>query len=96
MVWVGSVDSVKLDFIKEHASELIAASPVDYVRNAKLHGVLFDGAQDGSISSADTKFLVDHTEPLLALELVKGAGINWPFGTLARGHEFLIIIRASP
>jgi len=72
----------------------MAASPVPYVRNARVHGNLFDPTlSDGSVSSANTDFFVDYTEPIQALHTVGEAGINWPFGELPEGHEFLVFIK---
>lgn len=83
---------VNLDLIRHHAAAIMEASPVKYVREANLHGALFEETQDGSISSADTNFFVDHDEPLQALQLVLDRDISWPFGELTEGHEFLMIV----
>lgn len=73
----------------------MASSPVDYVRTARLRGSLFEtNVDDGTVSCADTNFYVEHTEPDEALELVRSLkGIDWPFGTLPEGHEFLLFIQ---
>ena len=64
----GSINTVRLDFIKEHAEEIMKASPVRYVKEAKLRGRLFYPEDvSGLVSSVDTGFWVDHTEPLEAL-----------------------------
>lgn len=82
------------------------ASPIRYIKNAKLRGNLFhpkdnpekddddddDGGASGLISSVDTEFWVDHTEPLKALARVRDMGGNWPLGELRDGHEFLLIL----
>ena len=67
-------------------------SPIRYVRTAKLHGSLFDH-RDGSglVSSADTKFWIDHSEPLEALTAIRKVQY-WPLGDLHDGHEFLLIV----
>ncbi|MCJ1231557.1 hypothetical protein MMC12_008234 [Toensbergia leucococca] len=63
-----SINTVRLDFIKEHAEEIMKASPVRYVKEAKLRGRLFYPEDvSGLVSSVDTGFWVDHTEPLEAL-----------------------------
>lgn len=85
------INAVTLDFIRDNADAIMKVSPVEYVKNAKLRGSLFD-PQDisGAISSVYTKFFVDHTEPLEALEWVRG-GLYWPLGELFDGYEFLLI-----
>lgn len=68
-------------------------SPVEYVQNGRLVGSLFDEAtSDGSVSSADTGFFVDHAEPLQTLNHVKSTS-QWPLGELLEGHEFLMLTR---
>lgn len=70
------------------------ASPIRYVKEAKLRGSLFNPEDaSGLISSVDTSFWIDHTEPLEALVRVREA-IEWPLGELNDGHEFLLIIEA--
>lgn len=86
------LDDVNLDIIREHASTIMASSPVDYVRNAKFRGSLFEKVEDGTVSSADTAFFVDHTEPFEALKSVRDKGNPWPFGELLDGHEFLVLV----
>lgn len=81
---------------KDHASAIMASSPVDYVRKARLHGSLFEeNNADGAISSADTDFWVDHQEPLAALKSVRDKGVVWPFGELPDGHEYLILVKGK-
>ncbi|KAI9780711.1 MAG: hypothetical protein M1816_002760 [Peltula sp. TS41687] len=86
----------QLRFIRDHAEGIMKASPVTYVTNAKLRGSLFDTSQDhnGMISSVDTGFFVDHTEPLEALAWVQ-ENTDWPLGKLLDGHEFLLIMEAK-
>ncbi|KAI9674070.1 MAG: hypothetical protein M1822_009565 [Bathelium mastoideum] len=62
------IDTASLDFMKDNAQSIMKASPVGYVRDAKLRGSLF-GSEDSSglVSSVDTGFFVDHEEPLQAL-----------------------------
>ncbi|PBP18330.1 hypothetical protein BUE80_DR010801 [Diplocarpon rosae] len=61
----------------KYAKEIIKASPVTYVKDAKLRGSVFDaGDTSGRVSSVDSAFGVDHNEPLEALALVrKGKGL---------------------
>lgn len=68
------------------------ASPIRYVREAKVRGRLFDIEDgDGLVSSVDTGFWVDHAEPLEALARARDAG-DWPLGELHEGHEFLLVV----
>lgn len=88
----GSINTVPLDFIKEHAEEIMKASPIRYVKGAKLCGSLFNPEDSsGLVSSVDTGFWVDHTEPLEALEWARDTG-GWPLGELHDGHEFLLVL----
>ena len=57
-----------LDFIKAYAQMIIDTSPVSYLKNAKLHGSLFQDGTDGAVSSVNTEFFVDHDEPLQTLK----------------------------
>jgi len=88
----GSINTVRLDFIKEHAEEIMKASPIRYVKEAKLRGSLFDHENvSGLVSSVDTGFWVDHTEPLGALGWAQDI-VDWPLGELHDGHEFLLVL----
>jgi hypothetical protein len=92
---LGSIDTVSLGFIKENAESIMQASPVSYVRDAKLRGKLFQPTDDsGLVCSADTGFHVDHEEPLEALARVR-QWREWPLGELIDGHEFVLIIQAK-
>lgn len=78
-----------------HTGRIMESSPIAYVRNAKVRGSLFqDGRRDeeGAVSCADTKFLVDHSELQDALQLIEEKGLSWPFGALPEGHEFLYLL----
>ncbi|KAH8731829.1 hypothetical protein GQ44DRAFT_603835, partial [Phaeosphaeriaceae sp. PMI808] len=76
------INTVSLDFIREHAEPIMKASPVDYIRSAKLRGKIFDPEDSsGLVSSVDTNFFVDHEEPLEALTWVK-ENKEWPLGHL--------------
>lgn len=71
------------------------ASPIRYVKDAKLRGRLFHPEDvSGLVSSVDTGFWVDHTEPLEALEWARDTK-NWPLGELHDGHEFLLILEVT-
>jgi len=78
-------------FIGEHAVTVMKRSPIRYIREAEVHGTLF-GETGDAVSTVDTKFLIDHTEPEEALRLVKEAGREWHLGSLPEGHEFLVFI----
>ena len=70
-------------------------SPVQYVKNARLTGSLFDNElMSGSVSLADTGFFVDHAEPLGILEYVRLTS-RWPLGRLLEGHEFIMLAKAN-
>jgi len=89
---IGSINTVRLDFIKEHAEEIMKASPIRYVKEAKLRGSLFHPEDvSGLVSSVDTSFWVDHTEPLEALKWTRDS-VDWPLGELHNGHEFLLVL----
>jgi len=90
------LERVDLAIARTLASKIMDTSPVGYVRTAKLHGSLFDdNVSDGTVSCADTDFFVDHAEPDAALDAVLGKNIEWPFGRLPEGHEFLAFVERS-
>jgi hypothetical protein len=71
------------------------ASPIPYIKNAKLCGTLFSPQDSTSIvSGVDTDFFVDHEEPLDALTMVRQYW-EWPLGDLPDGHEFLLVLRGK-
>lgn len=87
---LGHIITIKLEFIKDHAEEIMKAPPINYVRDANFRGSLFNPEDaSGLVSSVDTSFWVDHTLEALvrAREL-----LDWPLGELHGGHEFLLII----
>lgn len=89
---IDSINTVRLDFIKEHAEEVMRASPIRYVKDAKLRGSVFNPEDaNGLVSSVDTGFWVDHTEPGEALAWARDI-VDWPLGELHDGHEFLLIL----
>lgn len=70
------------------------ASPISYVKDAKLRGSLFNPEDvSGLVASVETGFWVDHTEPLEALAWARRT-IDWPLGELHDGHEFLLVLEA--
>lgn len=91
---IDSSGTTQLGPIGRYAEEIMNASPISYVKDAKLRGSVFDpGDTSGLVSSVDTGFFVDHNEPLEALACVREVK-EWPLGELLDGHEFLIILEA--
>lgn len=91
---IGGINTVAVGFIRDNAEPLMKTSPISYVKEAELRGSLFDSKDtNGVVSSVDTKFFVDHTEPLEALAWAR-EGLEWPLGELFDGYEFLLIIEA--
>jgi len=89
-----SINTVSLEFMKDNAESIMRASPVGYVRDAKLRGSLFDSKDArGLVCSVDSGFFVDHEEPLEALAYVRES-MDWPLGELLDGHEFILILEA--
>jgi len=89
-----SLRNVQLDVIGKHAQEIMEASPIGYVKDAKLRGsVFFPDDTSGLVSCVDTGFFVDHTEPLESLACVREE-MEWPLGELFDGHEFLLILES--
>lgn len=79
--------------MKGHDEEIMKASPIRYVKEAKLSGSLFNPEDaSGIVSSVDTSFWIDHTEPLEALARAREV-MEWPLGELNDGHESLLILK---
>jgi len=90
-----SINTVSLEYMRENAEQIMQASPVRYVQDAKLRGKLFQSTDDsGLVCSVDTGFHVDHEEPLEALVWVQDM-MEWPLGELIDGHEFILIVEAK-
>ncbi|KAI0203073.1 hypothetical protein F4808DRAFT_458296 [Astrocystis sublimbata] len=89
-----TIEKVSLDFIRQNASTLMKASPIPYVKDAKLCGRLFDVNNIDMVSGVDTDFFVDHEEPLQALDLIQQQWL-WPLGNLPDGHEFLLLLQGK-
>ena len=67
-----SINLVRLGVILIYAQTIIEASPIGYVKDAKLRGIIFTPEDiSGRVSCVDTGFFVDHTEPLEALARVR-------------------------
>lgn len=71
MMTAFSFPHARLDFMQACASEIMAGSPIAYVKTAKLCGSLFQPddtiAESSLVSGVDTNFFVNHEEPLDAL-----------------------------
>ncbi|KAH6691677.1 hypothetical protein F5X68DRAFT_229526 [Plectosphaerella plurivora] len=80
--------SVSLDFIRDNAAGILAASPIQYIRDGALSGTLFGDAQVDIVSGVNTDFWVDHEEPMQALSSLQE---QWPLGNLPEGHEYLLV-----
>ncbi|KAI1739674.1 hypothetical protein F4680DRAFT_421165 [Xylaria scruposa] len=90
-----TIERSSLDFIAKNAGSIMKASPVLYIRDSRLRGALFDDKDStGLVSGVDTEFLVDHDEPLEALNKVRELW-DWPLGELPDGHEYLLIIQGK-
>lgn len=68
----------------------MAASPVDYVRSARLNGSVFDKSYDVCYDS--TNFRVDQKEPREVLESVVEKGRGFRLGQLPYGCEYLAVV----
>ncbi|KAL3425113.1 hypothetical protein PVAG01_04394 [Phlyctema vagabunda] len=89
-----SISTLQFDFMKRNAQVIMEASPIKYVKDANICGSLFTNEEsNGLVSSVNTRFFVDHGEPLEALARVQEE-LDWPLGKLLDGHEFLLIIEA--
>ncbi|KAK1659832.1 hypothetical protein BDP55DRAFT_619425 [Colletotrichum godetiae] len=86
---------VSMDYARDHAADVLKASPITYVREAQLCGRLFHSDDaSGMVSGVNSNFYVDHAEPLDALACFQEDG-NWPLGELPDGHEFLFLVEKS-
>ncbi|TFK80482.1 hypothetical protein K466DRAFT_667644 [Polyporus arcularius HHB13444] len=93
-----SMQQLDLSFIQKHAKHICAASPVRYIRTARLRGVLFEESGDPAVVSlANTEYFVDHAEPLAALGKWRAKSTSeWPLGRLIQGHEFFVLVPLRP
>jgi len=83
---------INTNFIAQHAKEIFDVTPIEYLKDIKLRGELFeDNCTSGAVSCVNTEFYVDHAEPLDALGVYKQT-TGWCLGELPDGHEFLIIL----
>ena len=87
-----AVNRIDTHFIFQNATKILERTPIEYLKDVRLVGSLFDkNCTTEAVSCADTHFYVDHKEPLAALDAFKAAR-GWCLGELLEGHEFLIII----
>jgi hypothetical protein len=80
--------------MKAHAESIMKVSLVEYVRDTKLAGSLFDpNDTTGRVCCVNSGFFVDHRDPLEALAWVQDT-MERPLGDLFDGHEYLLIVEA--
>lgn len=85
------IKEIDTNFISQHAQEILSVTPVEYLKDLELRGKLFENGSSDIVSCLNTKFYVDHNEPLKVLKVFKDSGA-WCLGNLLDGHEFLIIV----
>jgi len=90
------IDLLDLDFVKQHAKNIIDSTPIQYLKESKLHGSLFSDVDDSTVSSVNSNFFTDHTKVLEYLNEYLRLGRHWPLGALLEGHEFFIVVVAKP
>jgi hypothetical protein len=91
---IDSIRTLQLSPIGKYAEEIIKASPISYVKDAKLCGSVFNpGDTSGLVSFIDLGFFVDYNKPLEALAWVREE-MDWPLGELFDGHKFVLILEA--
>jgi hypothetical protein len=84
------IEHLNFDLAKKHGKDIMAASPVDYIRSARLNGSIFEKFYD--VCYAFTDFWVDHKEPRDVLARVMKKGRGWPLGQLPDGCEYLALV----
>ncbi|EEU33995.1 uncharacterized protein NECHADRAFT_85402 [Fusarium vanettenii 77-13-4] len=89
-----SIINPPLDFTRQHAQEVLKASPIDYVAAAVVKGSLFGNDSTDLVSGADTQFFISHEEPDAAMNDALSQG-RWPLGNLPEGHEYLLVLPAK-
>ncbi|KAL3951836.1 hypothetical protein ACCO45_013553 [Purpureocillium lilacinum] len=88
------IQLLSLDYIKSNAEAVMKSSPIPYVRDAKLCGKLFGDASSGLVAGIDSRFFVDHAEPMQALKEIKQHW-DWPLGDLPEGCEYLVVMPST-
>jgi hypothetical protein len=85
------VHAIDTTFMRQNAAKILKDTPVKYLHGAQLRGSLFEeNCASAAISCLDTRYFVDHKEPMEALAVFREAG-GWSLGELPDGHEFLLI-----
>lgn len=88
----GTIENVSRALARKNVEAIMRTSPIPYIREAVLCGTLFESQDStGFVCGVDTKFFVDHTEPLEALSVVRGI-CEWPLGDLLHGREYLLLL----
>ncbi|EGC46687.1 conserved hypothetical protein [Histoplasma capsulatum var. duboisii H88] len=86
------IEKAPLGLVEANAKAVLEASPIPYIKNARLCGSLFNPEDStGLVCGVDTGFFVDHKEPLEVVEVVR-QDLQWPLGDLPEGHEYLLIL----
>ncbi|EER39533.1 conserved hypothetical protein [Histoplasma capsulatum H143] len=92
LILVGGIEKAPLGLVEANAKAVLEASPIPYIKNARLCGSLFNPEDStGLVCGVDTGFFVDHKEPLEVVEVVR-QDLQWPLGDLPEGHEYLLIL----
>ncbi|KAI1773744.1 hypothetical protein F4818DRAFT_452772 [Hypoxylon cercidicola] len=82
-------------FARNNAADFIAASPIGYIKDARLRGSLFDPEDvTGLTCGVDSNFFVDHAEPFAVLAQIE-LHEEWPLGYFPDGHEFLLLFEVE-
>lgn len=95
LITTDGIKNVQLEIIRKHGKAVVEACPIEAFGETTPKGSLFEGeVLDGTVSSIDPRFFVDHREPLQVLEKCK-ARAEWPLGALLDGYEFFLIVKAK-
>lgn len=81
---------VPLDFARNNAADILAASPVSYIQKATPAGTIFEKNGGDLRCGADTGFHVDQSEAKEAVSELEMRD-EWPLGDLIDGHEYLLL-----
>jgi len=83
------VGAINTDFIGQHVKDIFSVTPIEYLKNIKLHGSLLEDSPPDIVSSIYAEFIVDRKESLEAFQGIQGCKAL-VLGNLLDGHEFLI------
>lgn len=81
------IDMINVNLIRVNADDIIQASPISYVRDAKLRGFLFNGFDASTVLVCG----VDHKEPEETLNSIYTTR-KWLFGILPEFHEYFLVL----